>query len=293
MGLKDNSRKVDLQLKSHGVMEMAKQLSREQSIPVERMNLIFNGNAFLQKGKITVRTAATVDGAVDASVQDVKMAHGSVIICILSSGETEDKMTSEEKANDNLGAAEEDTGDHRIVLRTQFNKRPFGFAVWANAQGKNAIVTKVAGQKALELGIQIGYTVSHLNGTKVYGFAHDVVLEKLKTTQTPLTLDFVDLGEEYTCAFKSKPLGFTVIQDREENNAKVSKINTRAAQDLGVKIGSYIVVVNTNKVFGSKHKALVNGINVAKFPIMITFRHPPALLMLAPRSRRARHHKKR
>jgi len=173
----------------------------------------------------------------------------------------------------------------KIVLTCKFNKRPFGFAVWANADGKNAIVTKVAGKQALQLGIQIGYVVDSCNGEEVYGKPHDEVLDLLKTTECPLTLKFADLGEQYECQFKKKPLGFTVIQDREENNAKVSKINTREAQDHGVKIGSYIVKVNDTSCFGWKHLEIIQLINKSSFPMTITYRHPPPLLMLSPRKR--------
>jgi len=224
----------------------------------------------------------------DLSIGDIGMTDGSNIICILSSGRKYADQSKQEKDEAKLGTEKQEDADaeHEIVLSCEFDRRPFGFAVWANAQGKNAIVTKVAGKNALTLDIKIGYVVYRCNGKKVYGRPHDEVLQELKTTKCPLTLEFADLGEEYECDFKEKPLGFTVIQDREENNAKVSKINTRGAQDKGIKIGSYIVKVNDEDCFGSKHKEIINTINRSQFPMSLVLRHPPSLLMLAPRRKK-------
>lgn len=280
MGIQQGSKITTIEItRDHEIAHFAQILSDQEGVPVGRMNLVFNGKAFYRYGKIPEEYKNHHPSALG-------IMKGSVVICILSSGVPEAEKTEEQRANDNIGMEEADKQDHQIVLTCQFKKRPFGFAVWANAQGKNAIVTKVAGSNALSLGIQIGYVVYICNKERVYGRPHDEVLELLKTTPCPLVLQFADLGEEYTCAFTSKPLGFTVIQDREENNAKVSKINTRAAQNLGVLIGSYVVGVNMEKVFGMKHKAIIGSINRAQFPINIIFRHPPPLLMLAPRARR-------
>jgi len=257
-------------------------IGKSRNVAVKRLTVVFNGKAICRYGVIP----PVLQGV---NLGDLSIADGSELICIVS-GEAapSGQQTMEQKAVDKVSQEPEQATTLDVVMTCVFEKRPFGFAVWANAQGKNAIVTKVAGANALKLGIQIGYVVYVCNGELVYGKPHDEVLELLKTTPCPLKLRFADLGEEYTCAFTSKPLGFTVIQDREENNAKVSKINTRAAQNLGVLIGSYVVGVNSEKVFGTKHKAIINYINGAQFPINIIFRHPPPLLMLAPRSRRAR-----
>merc|ERR1719373_104930 len=252
------------------------------------MNLVYNGKAIFRYGQIPEQYQGVTLG-------QIGIMKDSVIICILSSAAPASEKTQEQKENEALGTDESEVGKEnlKIVLTCEFKKRPFGFAVWANAQGKNAIVTKVAGANALKLGIQIGYVVYNCNGEKVYGRPHDEVLELLKTTKCPLKLEFADLAQAYVCAFTAKPLGFTVIQDREENNAKVSKINTRAAQNLGVLIGSYVVGVNNVNVFGKKHKQIIAEINKASFPINIKFRHPPALLMLAPRQRRRKKSNKR
>merc|ERR1719204_1316625 len=235
------------------------QSTATDTIDASRVTLIWNGQN-LKKD--------------DMPINQLGMISKSRIIGIISRG-----------GKPSVSVAEEKEPAPDIVLRCQFNKRPFGFAVWANADGKNAIVTKVAGAGALELGIQIGYVVYSCNLKPVYGKPHDEVLELLKKTKCPLDLQFADLGEQYDCDFDKKPLGFTVIQDREENNAKVSKINTREAQDHGVKIGSYIVKVNDTSCFGWKHLEIIQLINKSSFPMTITYRHPPPLLMLSPRKR--------
>lgn len=258
--------------------DLTRSIADSQGVNANRVTTIWNGDVMTDPSIV---------------IGDRGVTNGSKIIFIISSRagthteQDQRVITTHTPANDAQDAS------LQIVLRCSFESRPFGFAVWANASGKNAIVTKVAGANALQLGIQIGYVVYNCNGEKVYGRPHDEVLELLKTTKCPLKLEFADLAQAYVCAFTAKPLGFTVIQDREENNAKVSKINTRAAQNLGVLIGSYVVGVNNVNVFGKKHKQIIAEINKASFPINIKFRHPPALLMLAPRQRRRKKSGKR
>lgn len=193
-----------------------------------------------------------------------------LISCIVTKREDEQVKADDEEAQ---------YQDDKIepVLECEFIKRPLGFAVWANEKGENAIVTKVAGQNALTLGIQIGYCVYKINDQCVLNKKHKEVLFCLKKTICPLRIIFVDLGQEYTIAFKTKPLGFTVVQDKEDNNAKVSQINMRAAALGGVRIGSYVTAVNNKLVFGMKHREILSIINNALFPINLRFRRPPKL----------------
>jgi len=163
------------------------------------------------------------------------------------------------------------------VLECEFKSRPFGFAVWANHKGENGIVTKVCGSEALDLGIQIGYCVYKVNDICMFNKPYKEVMRCLKKSSCPLRITFLDLGQEYTIAFKTKPLGFTVNQDKEDNNARVSKINMRAAALGGVKIGSYITAVNNQLVFGMKHRDILTIISKSLFPINIRFRRPPKL----------------
>lgn len=267
VGVGTDNEKFSVNLDSHATIGyLRSEIAERNQVTSEGVHIIWNGAKLLTEFD-------------NQSVETVGIANGSQVIVIVS-------KTGKKDLPPSLRDKPEENKEYKIVLTCTFDSRPFGFAVWANAQGKNAIVTKVAGANALALGIQIGYVVYNCNGVKVFGRPHDEVLELLKTTKCPLHLEFADLGKEYMCSFTAKPLGFTVIQDREENNAKVSKINTRAAQNLGVLIGSYVVGVNTVNVFGKKHKQIIAEINRASFPINIKFRHPPPLLMLAPRSRK-------
>jgi len=217
----------------------------------------------------------------DAQLNELGITEGSKIICIVSqkTGRDIEALVPDEE--------EQQYQDDKVepILDCEFKSRPFGFAVWANEKGENAIVTKVAGKNALKLGIQIGYCVYKVNDATVFNKKHNEVLDCLKNTSCPLRITFLDLGREYTIAFKTKPLGFTVIQDREENNAKVSKINTRAAAMVGVKIGSYVVAVNNQPVFGLKHREIIKIINSATFPINLRFRRPPKLLMVSRKNK--------
>ena len=71
------------------------------------------------------------------------------------------------------------------------------------------------------------------------------------------------------------------IQDKEENNARVSKINLKSAADEGVRIGSYVTAVNSVYVYGFKHRDIITCFNNAQFPITLTFRHLPKLLVIS------------
>merc|ERR550534_2251362 len=212
----------------------------------------------------------------DITLADLGICNDSMIICIISKekGREIEKIIGDENGQYENKRLEP-------VLECEFLSRPFGFAVWANESGDNAIVTKVAGRRALHLGIQIGYCVYKVNEIVVFNWKHNEVLNCLKTTQCPIRLTFVDLGTEYTVKFEGKPLGFTVVQGKDSNNAKVSKITLMSAVEKGIKIGSYIVAVNDRKVFGLTHKSIVDIINYAVFPIRLRLRHPPKLLLLS------------
>jgi len=215
------------------------------------------------------------------TLADLGICSESLIICIISKHtgrEIEKLFNDEEDAN-------YENGKITPVLECVFHSRPFGFAVWANERGQNAIVTKVAGQNALQSGVKIGYCVYKVNDKLVFNKRHDEVLGYLKDWRCPIRITFIDLGREYTIAFQSKPLGFTVVQDREGNNARVSKINKKKAVDAGVKIGSYVTAVNNVHVFGSEHREIISTINEADFPIILKFRRPPKLLIVSSRKK--------
>jgi len=214
----------------------------------------------------------------DITLSDLGICNDSMIICIIS----------KEKGRDieKLIGIEQKEGqqkDNRLepVLVCDFTSRPFGFAVWADESGDNAIVTKVDGKRALQLGIQIGYCVYKVNDTEVLNSTHKELLSYLKTTPCPIRITFVDWGHEYTVSFAGKPMGFTVVQNKDSKNARVSKINLQSAVVKGVKIGSYIVAVNDHRVFGLKHKRIIDIINFAGFPLRLRLRHPPKLLMVS------------
>jgi len=210
----------------------------------------------------------------DATLVDLGICNDSMVICIISKekGRNIEQLVSDEE--------EEKYREDGVqpVLECHFKNRPFGFAVWANEKAENAIVTKVAGQNAIQLGIKIGYCVYKVNDRVVLNQTHKDVLQCLKNTGCPLRVTFIDLGREYNITFHAKPLGFTVVQDKEENNAKVSKVNSKANAREGLKVGSYITAVNDRRVYGLKHGEIINFINRARFPLQLTFRQPPKLL---------------
>jgi len=192
-----------------------------------------------------------------------------LIICIIS------KNTGRE-IEALFGDEEEEKKVQDIACEIDFYTRPFGFAIWANEFGKNAIVTKVSMRSTIQRGVRIGYCVYKVNDTIVLGMEHKEVLNHLKKLDCPVRIQFIDRGFEQTLMFNRKPLGFTVVQDKQLTNAKVIKTEDTAAS-MGVKIGSHIVSVNDQQVFGMLHKDICIIINKAKFPIKLTFRMPPKL----------------
>lgn len=269
-GKQDVTIRIDNPAQTESLQALRRKTAQIAKVDAKRCNLIFNGARLSNYEESLTQSGIT---------------HQSRLICIISSDKALKDQTAEERSYSNLGMQRADPAQLETALTCTFNTRPFGFAVWANSRGYNAVVTKVAGSNALDMGIKIGYVVKTCNGHSVYGVQHDQVLSILKATACPITLEFGDLGEEYVCKFASKPLGFTVIQDREKNNAKVSKINTGETQNKGVRIGSYLVRVNDINTFGVTHKGIINVINEAEFPIDITFRHPPHLLMVSRRKK--------
>jgi len=192
----------------------------------------------------------------------------SKIICIISqkTGRNIEDLCSEEEGK---------YDDVRVALTLTFDTRPFGFSVWANEKGDNAIVTKV-GDKALADGLRLGYCVYTLDGKTMMNQKHEDILYCLKNDPCPLVVEFVDLGEDYTVSFDSRPLGFTVIESVDQTNAQVTRVHKEAEEK--VKFGSYVAEVNGELVFGKKHKEIVDVINRTSFPMVIGFRDLPKLL---------------
>jgi len=193
----------------------------------------------------------------------------SKIICIISqkTGRNIEELCSEEEGK---------YDDVRVVLTLTFETRPFGFSVWANEKGENAIVTKV-GDKAIASGLRLGYSVFTLGGKNMMNEKHENILHCLKNYPCPLVAEFIDLGKDYTVAFDGRPLGFTVIESADQTNAQVTRVQKKA-QKKNVKFGSYIAEVNGELVFGKKHKEIVDVINRTSFPMVIGFRDLPKLL---------------
>lgn len=213
----------------------------------------------------------------DLTLNDHGICNDSLIICIISKekGRDIELLIGEEKEE-----VKYNDGMLETALECTFQEKPFGFAVWANEMGDNAIVTKVSGKYALNVGVKIGYCVYKINDTLMFNRKHNDVLDDLLRVKCPVIISFLDLGKEYAITFQTRPLGFTVTQDGDENNAKVSKINTGTAIALGVHIGSHVIGVNDQDVFGMKHQQIVTLINKAGFPITIRFRKTSKLLLV-------------
>lgn len=194
----------------------------------------------------------------------------SKIICIISQ---KTGRNIEELSGDDDEVKYENV---RVALALTFKTRPFGFSIWANEKGENAIVTKVGG-KALAEGLRLGYCVYTLGGKNMMNEKHEYILHCLKNYPCPLRAEFIDLGKDYYVSFDSRPLGFTVVEGGDQSNAQVTRVQ-KEAKEKNVKFGSYVAKVNGKLVFGKKHNEIVDVINNTDFPMVIGFRDLPKLL---------------
>jgi hypothetical protein len=214
----------------------------------------------------------------DFTLYELGICDDSFLTCIISKNtgiEIEGLFSDEEDENEQ---------DYETACEANFYTRPFGFAVLPNEDGENAIVTEVTRNLTIQRGVKIGYCVYKVNDNIVFGKEHKEVLNCLKKAACPVNVQFIDKGSEETITFESKPLGFTVIEDKERTNAKVSKTEKSAASK-GVKVGSYIVLVNGETVFGRLYKDICAVINSSNFPITLTFRRPPKVQVLSIKAR--------
>jgi len=210
----------------------------------------------------------------NSTMSDLGICNDSLIICIVSK---ETGREIEQLIGDDEDAKYQDNNDSPEVV-CEFASRPFGFSVWPNEKGENAIVTMVSGQSARDKGVKIGYCVYRVNDKIVFNGQHNDILDILRNLKCPIKLTFLDIALEYSILYTGKPLGFTVIQDREGNNARVRKINKRKERMEAPQIGSYVAAVSGMDVFGEPHKDIIELINAAGFPLEVRFRHPPKLL---------------
>jgi len=267
VGVDDYIRFTKTVLQDTTVKEMRQIIREHEKIePAYGIVLISNGKALKNP---------------DLTLTDHGICNDSMIICIISkeTGRDIELLFGEEKEE-----VQQNVEMLETALECKFQEKPFGFAVWANEMGDNAIITKVSGKYALSVGVKIGYCIYKLNNKLMYNRKHNDVLDDLKSVKCPVTISFLDLGQEYVITFPSKPLGFSVTHDKDENNAKVSKINKGTAVALGVKIGSHLIGVNDHDVFGMNYHRIIAFINKAGFPITIKFRQTPKLLLVRSKS---------
>lgn len=255
-----------------------------QDTTVEELRMIIREHENMQPswGVVLISNGKPLKNP-DLTLADHGICNDSLVICIISKQTGRDielLFGDEEKMNPDQNVELE------TVLDCTFHARPFGFAVWANENGENAVVTKVSGVYAVDSGIKVGYCVYKLNDQLMFNRKHNEVLDALKNLTCPLRISFLDLGLEYVITFPNKPLDFTVIPDREDNNARVSKID-KVAVASGVRIGSHIIAVNDEDVFGLKHNQIMTIINNVGFPIKFRFRHPPKLLMMSSKTKKS------
>jgi len=219
----------------------------------------------------------------NTTMTELGIRNDTMIKCVISN---ENGRKTDKQRGDNEEELRVDrqspyqTVEQKADLEVKLHRR-FGIVVWANEKGENAIVTEVVGDEALRIGIKIGYCVYKLGDKIVYNHRYKEILKHLKDMPSPLEISFLDLGQEYSITFRSKPLGFTVVKDSVGNNAKVSKIHTRKALEAGVKIGSYIIEVNEHNVFGKSHRKIISIIGKSLFPLHFRFRRPPKLLLVS------------
>jgi len=259
-------------------IQFSKKVPQDSTVDDLRQIIRMNQKIDSSDGVVLISNGQSLKNP-DLTMADLGICNDSMIICIISKekGRNIEKLLG--------GDEEEEHSDIEPVLECEFESRPFGFAVWPNERGNNAIVTKVAGKRALHHNIQIGYCVYKVNDTVVFGWRHEEVLSCLLNTACPLRIVFRDMGNEYTIVFRRKPLGFTVVPDNEMKNARVKKVHIRNLAQMGLKIGSYVVSANDKNLFGMNHEDILKSINNSRFPIKLRFRLLPKLMIVPKRKK--------
>jgi len=248
----------------------------EQQSTVDQLRQIIRQNHSIDRlyGLVLIWNGQSLKNP-DSNLSDLGICNDSLIICIVSK---ETGREIEQLIEDDEDAKYKDNNDNPEIFSCEFVSRPFGFSVWPNEKGENAIVTMVSGASAREKGVKIGYCVYKVNDKIVFNGQHKDILGILRNLNCPIKLTFIDLALQYSILYSAKPLGFTVIQDREGNNARVGKINNLKGGMETPQIGSYVTAVSGKDVFGEPHEDIIERINEAGFPLEVQFRHPPKLL---------------
>jgi len=208
---------------------------------------------------------------------DLGLCNESKIICIVSKEtgrEIEELFDHEEEAK---------YDNPKPILELEYLERPFGFCVWADEKGRNAIVTKVQ-EKGFQLGVEVGHCVYKVNDLMMTNRDHEYVLNALVTLPCPLRVSFFDVGSDTTVSFTKKPLGFTIRPCMDNRNAQIVSVTDEALRK-NLKVGSYVAAVNNEKMFGMKYEEIIEFINSSRFPILIKFRLLPQLLEVSQKKR--------
>jgi len=213
----------------------------------------------------------------DITLYDLGLCNESKIICIVSKEtgrEIEELFNHEEEAK---------YENPKPILELEYLERPFGFSVWADEKGRNAIVTKVL-ERGFHMGVEVGYCVYKLGNLMMTNKNHAYILNALVTLPCPLRVSFFDVGSDTKVCFTKKPLGFTIRPCKDNRNAKIARVTDEALRKT-VKVGSYIAAVNNEKMFGMKYEKIIGFINSSTFPILIKFRLLPRLLEVSQNKR--------
>jgi len=213
----------------------------------------------------------------DITLFDLGLCNESKIFCIVS------KETGREIEGLFNHGEEAKYDNPRPILELEYLERPFGFWVWADENGRNAIVTKVQ-EKGFRMGVKVGYCVYKLDNLMMTNKDHSYILKALITQPCPLRVSFFDVGSDTTVSFTKKPLGFTIRPCKDNRNAKIVIVTDEGLRK-NVKVGSYIAAVNNEKMFGMKYEKIIGLINSSTFPILIKFRSLPQLLEVSKNKR--------
>jgi len=103
------------------------------------------------------------------------------------------------------------------------------------------------------------------------------ILGIINDIKLPCFISFVDRGVEYEVIFEQKPLGFSIIKDENNRNAKVCRITTIECEKAGVKLDSFLINVNHHHTWGMSHNDIMMIMKNENLPIKCRFRTTPRL----------------
>jgi len=169
--------------------------------------------------------------------------------------------------------------------KVTWEKKPLGFSIVMDTQGKNAYVSSVQQEANFKMGLKLASQIISINKEPVVDLEHNQILTKIKSATTPITLEFQprkfadqdnEQKKQYNNKEKSQNLLFTDAPQRIAHRVnglfKVGKeINGRCSWTKPLyQEGKVVDNVLIAWWPGKSNGVVVNGVAIEKDMWLIT-----------------------